>query len=161
MSLREFRSYQGTYINLGRRLQHGFSAFDNTQFFYASPYDLQAGFFREGAFATERVTGATLIAQYPLSKFSRLEFNAGVVRLRQRFENAFAEVAAQEAAAGQGQGYFLQNGSFAPITVSLVGETTRFREFGPWSGATYSLGFTYAPGFGDFLSQRTVELDAR
>jgi dipeptidyl aminopeptidase/acylaminoacyl peptidase len=161
MSLREFRSYQGTYINLGRRLQHGFSAFDNTQFFYASPYDLQAGFFREGAFATERVTGATLIAQYPLSKFSRLEFNAGVVRLRQRFENAFAEVAAQEAAAGLGTGYFLQNGSFAPITLSLVGETTRFREFGPWSGATYSLGFTYAPGFGDFLSQRTVELDAR
>src|SRR6185295_19091703 len=35
VSLREFRSYEGTSINLGHRLHYGLSAFDQTNFFYA------------------------------------------------------------------------------------------------------------------------------
>jgi hypothetical protein len=161
MSLREFRSYNGTFIDLGRRFHYGLSAFDNTQFFYASPYDLQAGFFREGAFATQRLTGASLIGQYPLNKFHRIDVQAGVYKIRERFESADAEALAREAAAQQGQQFFLNNGTIAPLSVSLVGETTRFREFGPLTGSTYSLGFTVAPGVGSALSRHTVELDAR
>ena len=41
ISQREFRSYEGAYIDLGRRLHWGATAFDSTQYFYASPYDLQ------------------------------------------------------------------------------------------------------------------------
>ena len=67
VSLREFRSYDGTYINLAKRLHYGLSAFDTTRFFFASPYALQQGFFREGAFATQRYTGASVIAQYPIA----------------------------------------------------------------------------------------------
>jgi outer membrane protein assembly factor BamA len=47
------------------------------------------------------------------------------------------------------------------VSVALVAETTRFREFGPLAGHTYVLGFTVAPGVGSLLSRRTVDLDAR
>jgi outer membrane protein assembly factor BamA len=161
LSLREFRSYSGTYLDLGQRLQYGISAFDTTEFFYASPYALQTSFFREGAFATQRVTGATALAQYPLDKFRRLELNAGIVKVREQFENAFAEQDAQQAAAAQGTQFFLNNGSIAPISVALVGETTRFREFGPLTGATYRLGVTYAPGINGLLQRTTFDVDVR
>ena len=80
MSLREFRSYEGTYLNLSGRLHWGLTGFDDTRFFYASPYGLQQGFGREGAFATQRYSGALALAQYPLDKFRRLEVSAGYLR---------------------------------------------------------------------------------
>jgi hypothetical protein len=73
ISVRELRSYDGTYINLAKRLHYGLSVFDATRFFFVSPLALQQSFFREGAFATQRYTGATLLAQYPLDKFHRLD----------------------------------------------------------------------------------------
>jgi hypothetical protein len=74
ISVQEFRSYSATYFNLSRRLHYGLSAFDYTQFFYPSPYELQTSFFREGALATQRYMGATVLGQYPLDKFHRVEF---------------------------------------------------------------------------------------
>jgi len=46
-------------------------------------------------------------------------------------------------------------------SVRLVPETTRFAEYGPLSGSTFSLGFTFAPGVGSFLQRQTVDADAR
>ena len=161
LSLREFRSYEGQYIDLGHRFQYGFNLFDNTQFFYASPYALQQGFFREGAFATQRYTGGLLIGQYPLDKFNRLELNVGAIRVREQFENEFAQRDAQAAAAAQGTQFFLSNGNIAPISLALVGETTRFREFGPLTGHTYRISASVAPGVGAFLSRQTIDVDAR
>jgi outer membrane protein assembly factor BamA len=160
-SLREFRSYDGNYLDLGHRLQYGISAFDNTQFFYASPYDLQTSFFREGAFATQRITGALLVAQYPLDKFRRLELNTGIYHVSEQFENTDAGLAVQQAAAAAGAPVFLNNGTVAPVSLSLVGETTRFREFGPLTGSTYRLGVTLAPGINGWLSRQTIDVDAR
>jgi WD40 repeat protein len=161
VSLREFRSYDFTYFDLGQRLHWGVSGFDNTQYFYASPYNLQPGFSRQGAFATTRVTGGSFIAQYPLDKFRRIEVSTGAFRLEQRFENPVADLAAQAAAEQAGTDYFLYNGTVAPISVSLIAETTHFREFGPLSGHTYSLGVTYAPGVNGLLGRQTFEADAR
>ncbi len=97
ISLREFRSYNGTFIDLSRRFHYGLSAFDNTQFFYASPYELQGGFFRQGAFATQRLRGGLAIAQYPLDKFHRLDLQAGVISVNEGFANASAEQIARNA----------------------------------------------------------------
>ncbi len=63
--------------------------------------------------------------------------NAGFVRVHEQFENADAEQVARAGGALQGVQYFLNNGTIAPLSVSLVEETTRFREFGPLSGHTY------------------------
>jgi len=161
MSLREFRSYNGTYINLSHRLHWGLTGFDDTRFFFADPYGLQRGFGREGAFATQRFSGALALAQYPFDKFRRLELSAGVLRVREGFANSFAGDAVQQQADQLGVPLFLNNGSIVPISVSLVGETTRFREFGPLAGHTFSLGFQFAPKVGNALSRRTVEGDVR
>ncbi|MBI3932588.1 MAG: PD40 domain-containing protein [Acidobacteria bacterium] len=163
ISLREFRSYEGTYVNLAKRLQYGLTAFDTTRFFYASPYGLQRGIFdRQGAFATQRLSGANLIARYPFDKFRRLEFSAGIFKLKERFENPEAEALAREQAALLGVRFFLNDGTLAPLAVNLVQETTRFREFGPLAGSTVLLGFELSPSLGETsLSRRTVELDAR
>ncbi|HVR70801.1 MAG TPA: BamA/TamA family outer membrane protein [Vicinamibacteria bacterium] len=161
VSLREFRSYEGTYLNLTRRLHWGFTAFDFTQFFYAAPYDLIPDYSRRGAFATQRYSGAVALAQYPLDKFRRLELQAGVLRVSEGFENPFAEEQARLQAQLLGLPYFLNNGSIAPISLNLVGETTRFREFGPLAGHTFSIGLQTAPSVGGLLSRHTVDVDAR
>jgi len=162
ISVRELRSYDATYINLAKRLHYGLSAFDTTRFFFVSPLALQQSFFREGAFATQRYTGASLLAQYPLSKFARLDVNAGVVRVDEGFENPEVELLVRERAAQLGVPYFLNEGTAVPIGASLVSETTRFREFGPLSGHTFSLGAQYSPSFGgSALERTTLEGDVR
>jgi hypothetical protein len=161
VSLREFRSYEGTYLNLTRRLHWGVTGFDFTQFFYASPYDLLPDYSRRGAFATQRFSGAVGLAQYPLDKFRRIELQAGYLRVAEGFENSFAEEQARLQAQMLGVPYFLNRGSIMPISLNFVGETTRFREFGPLSGHTYSIGFQTAPGVGGLLSRHTVDVDAR
>jgi hypothetical protein len=161
VSLREFRSYQGTYINLSRRLHWGASGFDNTQFFF-SPYLIpQTTFSRQGAFATQRYTGGVLVAEYPLDKFHRLELQGGLIRIQEQFENPVAEQQARDLATQLGQPFFLNNGTAFPLSASLVAETTRFREFGPLSGHTYSLGVQFSPSLGGSLSRTTLEADVR
>jgi WD40 repeat protein len=160
-SVREFRTYTGTYVNQSRRLHWGATGFDTTQFFYASPFALQAGFFREGAFATQRNTGGLLLASYPLDKFRRLELSGGVVHISEGFENPLAEAAVREAAEQAGVPYILNNGTLVPLAVSLVGETTRFREFGPLAGHTFNLGVQFSPDLGGSLSRTTFSADLR
>jgi hypothetical protein len=161
ISVREFRSYEGTYLNLSRRLHWGVNAFDITQFFYASPYNLTPDYSRLGAFATQRYSGAVALAQYPLDKFRRIELQAGVLRVAEQFENPFAEEQARQQAALLGVPYFLNNGSIAPISLNFVGETTRFREFGPLSGHTFLIGLQTAPPINGLLSRHTVDVDVR
>ncbi len=162
LSVREFRSYNGTYINLSRRLQYGLSAFDTTSFFFLTPANLDPGFFREGAVATQRLTGASVIGRYPLDLHRRLEFSAGAYKLRERFENADVEALARQQAAAAGQRFALNDGTIFPLSVSLVQETTRFREFGPLSGSTFSIGAEVSPGVGaTALSRHTLDADLR
>ncbi len=160
-SLREFRSYDFTYLNASRRLHWAVSLFDSTRFFYASPYDLQPGFSRQGAFATRRLLGGTFGAAYSFSKFRRLELGAGFYSQRERFENLQAQAAARARAEALGLPFVLNDGNIAPLSLRWVEETTRFREFGPLSGHTLLLGFEVAPAIGSLISRETMELDAR
>ena len=161
LSVREFRTYQGTYINLAKRFHYGISGFDTTSFFYSSNYGLQTGFFRQGAIATQRYSGAQLIGQYPLNKFRRLELSAGLLKLKEAFENADAEAQVCGQAAALGVSCFLNNGWIVPLTVGIVTETTRFAEFGPLAGETWRLELTEAPKIGSSLGRWVVDADAR
>jgi hypothetical protein len=158
-SLREFRNYEGDYINLASRLHYGISAFDNTRFFYPTFLIPTRGFSRDGAFATQRMTGGTLVAQYPFDKFRRLEFQTGVVRLQEQYENIGVQQQAEQAAAAAGVPFFLNNGTFVPVTVNLVQETTRFAGYGPLSGSTFALGFSASVG--GSLQRQTFDADVR
>ena len=48
-----------------------------------------------------------------------------------------------------------------PLGITLTRETTVFREFGPVAGSTQRLSYSAAPSVGSFLSQQTVDLEAR
>jgi hypothetical protein len=162
LSLREFRTYEGTYVNLGKRFQYGLSAFDRTLFFFPNysfiPF---TGDFREGLLATQRYTGATLNGVYPLDKFRRLEISGGVYKVKEQYEDPAVQAQVEEQARQLGVPLFLNNGWVTPVSVGLVSETTRFAEFGPLEGSTYALQFEVAPGIGSSLSRRTAVADLR
>ncbi len=162
-SIRDLRSYSATYFNLAKRFQYGLNVFDNTQFYFPTLYitDPRDFLSRDSAYATSRLTGAYAIGQYPLDRYRRLEFQAGLLRQRQRIEDPELEQQLREEAAALGQQFFLFSGTIAPLRVALVQETTRFHQFGPLSGSTFSLGFEYAPGFGSLLSRQTADVDMR
>jgi Tol biopolymer transport system component len=160
-SFRELQSYSANYLNLSRRFQYGFNLFDQKQFFYSSPYNLQPGFSRQGAYATQRYTGGVIVGSYPINKFQRIEASAGIFRIAESFDNAEAQQLAEEAAAAQGVQFFLNNGTLLPVSVSLVTETTRFAQFGPLSGTTSSLSAEFAPALGGTLGRKTLRADAR
>ncbi len=157
-ALREFRNYQFDYLNLAARFQYGVQAFDSTRFFYPSFLIPTRGFSREGAFATQRYTGGSLVGQYPLDKFRRLQVSGGVINIRERYENPAVEQLAREQSEAAGIPFFLNNGLFAPLSASLIQETTRFASFGPLDGSTFAL--SAEVGFGE-IRRTTFEADVR
>ena len=121
VSLREFRSYEGTYLNLSRRLHWGVNAFDFTQFFYASPYNLIPDYSRAGAFATQRYSGAVALAQYPLDKFRRIELPGGRVARGRGIREPGGGGAGAAAGAGAGRALLPQPGQHRPDLAELRG----------------------------------------
>jgi hypothetical protein len=166
LSVREFRTYDGRYINLASRLHYGFEAFDITSFFYAYPYGVyQPGYYgyygRGDAIATQRFSGGQVFVEYPFDKFRRVDVGVGIVKVAEQYQNADTEAYICQQAALYGTPCFLNNGWQLPISVTLVQETTRFAEFGPLAGSTFSLGFRVAPKIGSFLERKTVDVDLR
>jgi Tol biopolymer transport system component len=161
LSIREFRNYDLSYYNQSKRLQWGASLFDTTSYFFSSPYNLQPGFNREGAFVTSRVTGLSTFASYPLDPYRRLTFSVAALRQRQSFGSDAAEQVVRDAAEQNGLQFFLYNGSIVPLSVRLTQETTHFREFGPLTGSTYSVGVEFAPPVAGLLGRTTFDADLR
>jgi Tol biopolymer transport system component len=157
-SVREFRTYQGNYLNLAGRFQYGISGFDTTQFYFASPYSFTNSFSREGALATQRYTGGQLVGQYPIDKYRRLQVSAGIIRLEENYGDQSLSDICQQQLQQTGVPCALNNGTFFPVGLSFVQETTRFAGFGPLSGDTVSIGGSVSVGG---LDQKTVEGDLR
>lgn len=160
-SVREYRTYDGTYVDLGGRLHWGLSLFDSTRYFFPTFMVQQSLFSREGAFATQRFTGGTLLAEYPLDKFRRLQGSVGVVRVNEEYTDPLVEQTVRDLAAESGAAYPLRRGTLLPVGLELVQETTRFAGWGPLSGSTFSVGVRAAPGLGGALSNFTVDVDLR
>jgi hypothetical protein len=161
LSVRGYRIYEGQYINLSRRFQYGVQGFDRTQFFYPTYYIPTQSFSRDGVLATQRYRGGLFIGQYPLDKLRRLEFSAGLVDIREQYEDPFYQQQIEQQAAALGQSVFLNNGTYAPFSVRLTEETTKFASFGPLDGQTYSVGVEAAPPFGGLISRYTLSADLR
>lgn len=164
LSVSSYRVYDGRYTNLASRLHWGFNVFDQTYFFY--PYYAQYAQYygydtRDLAIATQRFTGGQAFAQYPLDTFRRLEAGLGIVKVAEQYGDQSVEELVCQQAAIQGLPCFINNGWQLPVSLRIVQETTRFAEFGPLSGSTFSVGVTAAPGIGDFLQRTTVDADLR
>jgi hypothetical protein len=164
LSVSSYRVYDGRYTNLASRLHWGFNVFDQTYFFY--PYYAQYAQYygydtRDLAIATQRFTGGQAFAQYPLDTFRRLEAGVGIVKVAEQYGDQSVEELICQQNAIQGLPCFINNGWQLPVSLRIVQETTRFAEFGPLSGSTFSVGVTAAPGIGSFLQRTTVDADLR
>lgn len=174
LSVREFRTYSGSYTNLSGRLQYSIRGFDSTSFFFASPFTTFT-LDRSGNLATIRQSGGVFAAFYPLDRFKRIEFSGGIIKQSSGFQDACLD---PEVAGSVPPDLFFDvcgvnpqlvqdtlqdrypNGTVLPLGVSYVQETTRFRSFGPLAGSTVRASFDFSPG-GTFLSRRTLDVDAR
>jgi outer membrane protein assembly factor BamA len=161
LSVRGYRIYEGQYVNLSRRFQYGIQGFDRTFFYYPTYYIPTFSFSRDGVLATQRYRGGLFIGQYPIDKLRRLEFSAGVVDIREQYEDPFYQEQVEQQAQAAGQPLFMNNGTYAPFSVRLTEETTKFASFGPLSGQTYSVGVEAAPPIGGLLSRYTFSADLR
>lgn len=156
-----FRSYYGAYLNQTRRFQYMVSGFSLAEFYYPPFYyynpELYYRMSYQDAIATRKIFGASALGIYPFSRFTR--FEAGLTLAR--YEEDFTDPFAMGFAGGGRFGYFW-NGNLFSATAALVGETTRFKAFGPAAGSTFRLSLSQGVPLSDaFFSNTTVELDAR
>ncbi|MPY87082.1 MAG: hypothetical protein GEU99_04090 [Luteitalea sp.] len=167
-SISQYRTLALGYHNLSRRLTWGGQAYQQTLFYYGlqpgllfdpslSPFFLD----RDDAVATRTSTGASLFAWYPLNRYRRLEISGGLFRYNEEFQDPQLQQLSDEYQIAQYGRRLLQSGTLVPLGISLVQETTIFREFGPLSGSTVRLGYEIAPSIGDTLSRQSVDGDLR
>jgi hypothetical protein len=165
-SVAQYRTMSFSYTNLSRRFQYALQAYSMTQFYYGYDpgvlYDQQYAFVsRDQAIATQTVRGATAFGIYPFNRYTRVELSTGIYNYNQGYnEEGLQQVADQYQLAQYGRTLF-SSGTFMPFGVSLVQETTVFREYGPLAGNTVRVGYEYAPSFGNLLSRQTADIDAR
>ncbi len=166
-SVSQFRTIAGSYLNLSRRMQYAVQGFQQTTFFYgnADYYSLSLGLTpfldRDDSIATRTITGGSLFAPYPLSRYSRIEMSAGIVRYNEQFDDPTVEQISQDYQTQIYGASLLRQGTSVPLGVAFVHEDTVFREFGPIAGSTVRLAYDAAPKGGDLLSYQTIDFDAR
>jgi WD40-like Beta Propeller Repeat len=165
-SVSQYRTMAGSYINLSRRLQYAIQAYSQTQFFYGNdPGTLYAAAYgyldRDAAIATQTSRGATISAIYPLNRYTRLEMTGGFLQFKQEYNDPDLQSIADDYQIQQYGRVLFVDGQFMPFGLSLVRETTIFREYGPLAGHTLSLGYEYAPSWGSLLSRQTFDADGR
>jgi hypothetical protein len=164
-SISQYRTIQGTYVNLSKRLQWALQGGSSTEFFYAQSnafYDpAYAGLIsHDQAEATQTVRGGSILAIYPLSRYKRVQFSGGVENLEESYADPSVQALSNQYAVQNGIPVF-RNGTLMPFNATLFSETTVFREFGPLSGSTMKVGYTVAPQIVGLLSQQTVDTDFR
>jgi hypothetical protein len=153
-------------VNLSRRFQYAAQGFSQTLFYYGqlagTLYDAGLGFLdRSDAIATRTVRGGTLFGIYPINRYARFEISGGAMQYREQYNDptlgAFAEQYQQEQYGTQ----IFRNGTFVPLGIAFVQETTVFREFGPVAGNTMRIFYENSPRIGDTLQRQTVDADVR
>ena len=165
-SVSQYRTMSFSYTNLSRRFQYALQAYSETQFYYGQNagvfYDPQYAYLsRDQAIATQTARGATAFGIYPLNRYARLEFSTGVLQFSQSYNEPGLQDVANAYQQDQYGRTLFSNGTFMPLGVTFVKETTVFREYGPLAGNTMRLGYEYAPSWGSMLSRQTADGDAR
>jgi hypothetical protein len=161
--VRSFRSYYVAYLNQKRRFQYMASAFQYTQFYYP-PYAYYDPYFYgrltyRDAMATRKISGVSLSSYYPFNKYYRLEAELGFYHYQEDFFDPFIRESLLFSGSNYGRFW---NGNLLSASFSLVGETTRFRFYGPASGSTFRLSLMQAvPVSGSFFQNTTVSVDLR
>ncbi|MFB0566446.1 MAG: hypothetical protein ACETWK_12320 [Candidatus Aminicenantaceae bacterium] len=161
--VRSFRSYYFAYLNQKRRFQYMASAFQYTLFYYPpyAYYDptLYNYMSYRDAIATRKITGINLSTYYPFNKYYRGQASLGFYRYEEDFLDPFIKESLF-LSGGSYTGFW--NGNWLSASFSLVGETTRFKYYGPAAGNTFMLSLAQAiPVSDSFLQNTNIQVDLR
>jgi hypothetical protein len=166
-SISQYRTLSFSYLNLAHRFNYAVQAYSQTQFFYGN---LENVFYdpsfsgvidRDFAIATRTIRGGSIFGIWPLNRYRRLELVGGVLQYNESFNDPTLEEVSQDYQEEQFGRALLRSGTYVPLGINFVQETTIFREFGPLSGNTVRLAYEYAPKIGNTLSRQTADVDAR
>jgi hypothetical protein len=166
-SVSRYRSMAFNYLDLSNRFQWALQGFSDTRFFYGG---LENVFYdprfsgivdRDLSIATRTVRGATAFGIWPFDRFRRVEFSGGFVNYNESFNDPSFDEFSREYQEDQFGRQLFNSGNALPLGVSLIQETTVFREFGPLAGNTVRLSYEMSPPISDFLSRQTFDADAR
>jgi WD40 repeat protein len=155
-----YRNVGFTYYSMKNRWNYGFSVYDQKIFFFNSIFQPDIS-----NVILERLTieylGGSIFTSYPLNKFQRIELSANFVKrafeLPAYFYTKEADAVLRERLEKNYQG-----GKYVSLGVAFVGDTTRYKFFGPLSGRKYRFSFDYAPPFSDnFLSMYNLGTEFR
>jgi hypothetical protein len=159
---RGFRSYFFSYLNQKHRLQFMPNIYEYTTFFYPSYAYFDPGLSSrltyQDAISYRKITGANISFYYPLDRYLRLEGNTGFYRYEESFLNPY-----QINRYGNSGYQYFWNGNVFSLSLSLIGETTRFSPYyGPRAGHTFRLSLSQSlPVAEDFFSNTTGQADLR
>jgi hypothetical protein len=165
-SVAQYRTMQFQYLNLSRRLQYAVQAYSQTQFYYGYDpgllYGTEYAFLsRDQAIATQTARGVTAFGIYPFNRYARVEVSGGIFNYNQGYNDADVQNIANQYQIAQYGRTLFSSGSFMPVGIAYVQESTVFREYGPLAGNTVRVGYEYAPKLGKLLSRQTADVDAR
>lgn len=150
-SLSSFTNFLFAYYNLRQRLQKGFAVFDDRTYFLA--FDESRGAIERGRRAY-RQTGGLLLANYPFSRYYRVDMQLGFIS--RAFDFPFVRTNRDGT-----QQFFIEprEDNFPTAGVSLVGDTVIYREWGPLSGRRFSLSYSYSHDFDaqDIVATERIE----
>ena len=155
-----YRNVGFAYFNQAQRLNYGFSVFDYKTFFYTG-----FGFAEQRPeniilrlLAIEQI-GGSIYGSYPFSKFRRVEFSANFVN--RIYDIPLYLIADKPEIMAQFEKYYV-SGKYLSFSLSLVGDTTLYKFFGPLAGKRYRLAVEYAlPFSSQFLGFTNLTVDFR
>ena len=167
-SISQYRTMAFSFFNAARRFNFSVQGFSQTSFFYGALegvfYDPAfSGLFldRDLAVATRTVRGGTAFGIWPIDRYRRLELFGGVMQYREEFNDPSLEAYSQDFQQQRFGRELFRRGTYVPLGVNFVQETTVFREFGPLAGNTMRLSYEVSPAIGDTLGRQTADIDAR
>ncbi|MFN7975914.1 MAG: hypothetical protein U0166_26860 [Acidobacteriota bacterium] len=138
-SVDSFSNFDTFYLNIRHRLNWGVRLYDQRDFFYVP--DQSTGTTNFSRRRVRRESGALGFVSYPLDKFHRVEAGVGYID-RTIDYGAFGLDIIDNSLIDE-NGVLKDN--YPYVTTSFVGDSTRFKEFGPYHGRRYDLTMRYAP----------------
>jgi hypothetical protein len=166
-SVSTYRTFSGTFLSIEKRLQWAIQGFYQDQFFYGQNSALYSPFVapfvdRDTAEAVQSQRGATMFFIYPFNRYTRAETYGGYVNLDEHYNNPLLQEQAQQYQIDQYGNPIFRRGHMIPYGISLIRETTVFREYGPVAGNTFKVSLEGSPPLGgQWLSRQTLEVDLR
>jgi hypothetical protein len=167
-SISQYRTMAFSFFNAARRFNFSVQGFSQTSFFYGALegvfYDPAfSGLFldRDLAVATRTVRGGTAFGIWPIDRYRRVELFGGVLQYREEFNDPSLEAYSQGFQQDRFGRQLFRSGTYVPLGVNFIQETTVFREFGPLAGNTMRLSYEVSPAIGDTLGRQTADIDAR